>query len=263
LEPEGEGMRRNALAASVLLCGAVISAGCHRSPRTAEEVVDRAIAAHGGAALGNWKTLAIRGRIQMQDGIAYKGAYLLLAETPGKLRVEHDATKDRGRLFYEYFMNGEACWSRANLVVGAGNRKQVERWYLQTFGVSQARRAGVSGLALRPDSLVQWQEPATGGKGWREVDPRPVHVVSFVRQGETFELSVDKETYYLLQETWPGGRRVYRDFKTFGNVVFPTRIIEIAKGRQGDVVTPITFESVTWNEPIEGWLFTEDRPAGR
>ena len=35
----------------------------------------------------------------MQDGIAYTGAYTLMAKAPDRLRVEHDATADRGRAF--------------------------------------------------------------------------------------------------------------------------------------------------------------------
>jgi hypothetical protein len=246
-----------------VLVGAALLGACHRAPNTADEVLDRSIAAHGGAALTRWKTLTIRGRIRMQDGIAYQAAYLLLAKTPDKLRVEHDMTKDRGRLFYEYFMNGAAAWSRANLVVGTVSAKQVQRWYVQAMGVAQARTAGASGLSLKPDALVEWPEPAAAPGASRGVDARPAYVLSYRRDGEVFELYVDKDTYYLLQETWPGGRRVYKDFKRFGNVVFPTRVLEITKGRQGEVVTPITFESVSYDEPIEEWLFTEDMPAAR
>ena len=155
-------------------------------------------------------------------------------------------------------MNGAASWSRSNLVVGSANRKQLQRWFLQTLGPAQARRAGVTGLALKADATVDWQEPTADG--WRTTDRRAAHVVAYTRDAETYELFVDKETFLVIQETWPGGRRVYRDFKAFGAVTWPTRILEITKGRQGEVVTPITFEAVTYNKPIEAWLFTEDKP---
>lgn len=256
--------RRLPIPALLVVIGALVSGlqACHRAPRTALDVLDRSVAAHGGEALVNWRTLTIRGRIDMQDGITYHAAYLLLAAAPGKLRVEHDLTKDRGRLFYEYFMNGGATWSRANLVVGTANARQLRRWFEQCFGVAQARRAsGPGGLTLGADAVVEWRERQPGSSTWRPTDPRPVYVLSYTRDGEKIELFVDKETYYLLQETWPGGRRLYRDFKRFGKVVLPARVLEITKGRQGEVVTPISYESVAYDEPIEDWLFREDMPA--
>jgi len=187
---------------AALLALLLLVPACSRAPKTAGEVLDRSIAAHGGAALTNWKTLAIRGRIRMQDGIVYNAGYLLLARAPDKLRVEHDMTKDRGRLFYEYFMNGGTAWSRANLVVGTANPRQLQRWFLQTLGPAQARRGMVSGLALKPDAAVQWQEEEGATRRW--VDLRPAYVVSYTRDGETCEVYVDKETFYVLQDTWPG-----------------------------------------------------------
>jgi hypothetical protein len=244
------------VAAALLLFGA-----CTRAPRTADEVVERSIAAHGGAALTGWKTLTMRGRIRMQDGITYNAGYLLLARAPDKLRVEHDMTRDRGRLFYEYFMNGPTTWSRANLVVGSGNPKQLQRWLLQPLGPAQLRRGAVSGLALKPDAVAGWQEP--DGRTWRATDPRPAYIVSYVRDGEPCQVAIDKQTHYLLAEDWPGGRRLYRGFKQFGAVTIATRIVEITKGRQADTVTSVTLESVVQDEPIEDWLFTEDMPKGK
>jgi hypothetical protein len=243
------------LAIALLACGA-----CHPTPKTADQVLDRAIAAHGGAALTTWKTLSVRGRIRMQDGIAYKAGYLLLARWPDKLRVEHDATKDRGRRFDEYFLDGTVAWSRANLVVGTANAKQLRRWFLQALGPAQGRHGTLTGLTLRPDAVVPWLEE--DGDGWRETDPRPADVIAFSRDGEAYELYFDKKTFQLLQESWPGGRRLYRDFRRFGAVTWPTRVLEITRGRQSDVVTPITFESVTYDGALEDWLFTEDRPRG-
>jgi hypothetical protein len=244
------------LAAALLLLGA-----CSRAPKTADEVVERSIAAHGGPALTEWRTLTMRGRIRMQDGITYNAGYLLLARAPDKLRVEHDMTRDRGRLFYEYFMNGRATWSRANLVTGSGNPKQLQRWLLQSLGPAQLRRGAVSGLTLKPDGVAEWREP--DGKAWRATDPRPAYLVSYARDGEPCQVAVDKETHYLLAEDWPGGRRLYRGFRRFGAVTVATRIVEITKGRQADTVTAITLESVVHNEPIEDWLFTEDMPKGK
>ncbi len=40
----------------------------------------------------------------------------------------------------------------------------------------------------------------------------------------------------------------------------PTRILEIAKTRQGESRTPFTWTDVKRNVPIEDWRFTEDMP---
>ena len=64
----------------------------------------------------------------MQDGIAYNGVYTLLAKAPDRIRVEHDATADRGRAFYEYFLNGGVAWSRRNLIPGALDADRIRRW---------------------------------------------------------------------------------------------------------------------------------------
>jgi hypothetical protein len=249
------------VALHVLVSSLLAMSACARPPRTADQVLDRSIAAHGGPALTDWQTLTIRGRIQMQDGITYNAGYLLLARAPDKLRVEHDMTKDRGRRFDEYFMNGAAVWSRANLVVGAASQKQLQRWFLQALGPAQARRGAVGGLTLKPDALAEWQEPAEDGA--QSTDRRPSYVIAYTRSGDVCELYIDKETFYLLEETWPGGRRLYRGFKPFGVVTFPTRILEITRGREGDVVTPITLESVVRNAPVEDWLFSEDMPRDK
>jgi hypothetical protein len=248
----------------VLLILALAVAACDHAPRTAQEVVDRSIQAHGGAGLSTWRTLSIRGHVEMQDGIRYKAAYLLLAQSPGKLRVEQDMTADRGRLFYEHFMNGPNIWSRSNLVVGSGNAKQVRRWYRQASGIAQVTAGeasrGPAKLVLKPEAVVEWKERA-GPTAWRTTESRPAYVVSYTVDGEAIDLYVDKQSFFLVQESWPGGRRLYKDFKRFGTVLYPTRVLEIVTGRQGEVLTPYTFESVAFDQPIEDWLFSEDMPV--
>jgi hypothetical protein len=64
-------------------------------------VLARSVAAHGGDRLSSWRTLAITGTMEMEDGITYKAAYHVLAKAPDKLRVEQDMTVDLGgRLSY-------------------------------------------------------------------------------------------------------------------------------------------------------------------
>jgi hypothetical protein len=83
-----------------------------------------------------------------------------------------------------------------------------------------------------------------------------------VKTGDTTaELCVDKKTYYLVQEGSGNARRLYRNFRDFDGTVWPTDILEISKGHQGESTTLFQFRSVQHDPPIEDWMFTEDMPA--
>ena len=127
---------------------------------TAAEIVARSVAAHGGDALTSWQTLKITGTVVMQDGIAYTGAYTLLAKAPDRLRVEHDATADRGRAFYDYLLNGGVAWSRRNLIPGALEVDRIRRWMDQCYGIAFYARPGVT-LELMPEGSIDWPPPAS------------------------------------------------------------------------------------------------------
>ena len=255
-------MRTNWLAVAMVVAGVAAGvAGCNRAPKTAEDVLARSLRAHGGESLGAWKTLTVRGRVEMQDGIKYNAAFLLQAKAPGRVRVEQDMTADRGRIFNDLFLNDGQAWSRRNLVVNPrGNLKQMQRWLRHSYGIAYYAKHG-TGATLGPDETVEWNQPGAAGKV--ETVTRPAFAVTTKVDGEMVKLFVDKETFYLIQESWPDGRRVHRDFKTFGAVVFPTRVLDITVGREGrETVLPYTYESVTFDTPIEDWVFAEDRPSG-
>jgi hypothetical protein len=224
---------------------------------TAAEILSRSVQAHGGDALTSWQTLKITGTVVMQDGIAYTGAFTLYAKAPDRLRVEHDATADRGRAFYDYFLNGGVAWSRRNLIPGTLEVDRVQRWMDQCYGIAFYARAGVT-LELQPEGgSIDWPPPATpAGPG----SPRNVWLVAATVGAERRYLSIDQDTNRLLLETTPLGSRCYWDFKTFDGMVMPTRILEITKTRQGETRTPFTWTDVKRNAPIEDWRFTEDMP---
>jgi hypothetical protein len=252
------------LASEKMLIGALlvmVAAACSGRPRTAQQLIARSVQAHGGERLSKWDTLTLKGTVKVDDGISYAAAYLVYAKQPDKLKVEQDLTADRGRLFYEYFLNGRVAWSRRNLLPGVVERKQMQRWLNQCYGVAYYANHGTA-FALQPDSQVQWETPAgdQDPRGSSTVT-RPAYVVAVEAGQEIFELFIDKETFYLLQESTAGGRRVFWDFKTFDGVVWPTKIREVTKSRSGEVVTPYTFDSVKYNAPIEDWIFTEDMPT--
>jgi hypothetical protein len=240
--------------------GAVVALPAAAQP-TATEIVARSVQAHGGDALSSWQTLTITGTVLMQDGIAYNGAYSLYAKKPDRLRVEHDATADRGRAFYEYFLNGGVAWSRRNLVPGALDVDRIQRWLDQCYGIAFYARPGVT-LELKPDADLAWP-PATAATmpAAPPASARRVWVIAATVGTESRELFIDQETFRFLKEVTPQTTRVYWEFKAFDAVVMPTRTLEITKSRQGDVLTPYTWSAVKRNVPIEDWRFTEDKPA--
>ena len=112
------------------------------------------MAAHGGDRLTAWKTITIKGTVVMQDGITYNGAYTLLVKAPDRARVEHDATADRGRAFYEYFLNGGVAWTRRNLIPAAFDAARIQRWLDQCYGIAFYARPGV---ALELKGEAEWR----------------------------------------------------------------------------------------------------------
>jgi hypothetical protein len=239
---------------------------------SAAEIVARALAAHGGDRLTSWKTLTIKGTVLMQDGIAYNGAYTLLAKAPDRLRVEHDATADRGRAFYEYYLNGGVAWTRRNLIPGAFDAARIQRWLDQCYGIAFYARPGVA-LALKGEAEMAWPPeiapasttpagaPAPAASVAALPAPRHVWIVVATVGTDTRELAIDKETSRFLREVAGDTTRVYWDFASFDGALMPTRILEIAQTRQGETRTPFTWKTVVHDAPLEDWRFTEDMPA--
>jgi hypothetical protein len=219
----------------------------------AAEIVARSVRAHGGDALTSWQTLKITGTVVMQDGIAYTGAYTVLAKAPDRLRVEHDATADRGRAFYDYFLNGGVAWSRRNLIPGMLEVDRIRRWMDQCYGIAFYARPDVA-LERLPDAELAWPPEAAAGA------VRKVWVVAATVRDERRELFIDQETSRFLQEATPQSTRIYWDFRAFDGMLVPGRILEIAKTRQGETRTPYTWTDVKRNLPIEDWRFAEDMP---
>jgi hypothetical protein len=232
-----------------------------RAADTAQDILARCVKAHGGAALTTWKTMVVEGVIDMQDGITYHAAYRLWAKKPGKLRVEHDLTADRGRRFDQYFLNDGVAWVRRSLIVGSVDAKRMQRWLDQCEGVA-AYAAHADAFTLQPDANVDWQVPVEPGSTTLKVtESRPAHVLRATIAGAVIELYIDKERNFLLQEVTPDGRRVFSDFKPFAGRTLATKINEFAKSRQGESLTPIVWKSVKYDVPVENWLFEEDKPV--
>jgi hypothetical protein len=108
---------------------------------------------------------------------------------------------------------------------------------------------------------VEWKAKKAGATGYQTVETRPAYRISAVVDGETTELCIDKQSFYLIQEAAAGTRRIYHNFKSVAGVVWPTEVLEIVTGRQAEIITPFTYESIVYNQPIEDWVFSEDMPA--
>jgi hypothetical protein len=229
---------------------------------TAQEIIARSLRAHGGDKLTTWQTFSIKGTLEMQDGITYTAAYLVYAKAPGRLRVEQDMTISRGgRITNEYFLHDGVAWSRRNLIPGKADIKQLQRWMNQCYAIGHYAGHAKS-MTLKPEAPVEWKARSGGpNTPYHVVGTRPAYVVTVEMDEGNVDLFIDKETFYLLQEVTPERRRVFSDFKPFEGTVWPTTILEVTTGRQGEVLTPYTFQEVKYNAPIDDWLFTEDKPA--
>lgn len=245
----------------ILLVMALVAAAVPAAAQpTAAEIVARSVQAHGGDALTSWQTLKITGTVVMQDGIAYTGAYSLLAKAPDRLRVEHDATADRGRAFYEYFLNGTVAWSRRNLIPAAFDADRARRWLDHCYGIAFYAKPGVT-LERLPDAELAWPPQVTGNATSPAAGvARKVWVLAAIVGNERREVFIDQETARFLQEVTPQSTRVYWDFRAFDGMLVPGRILEITKTRQGESRTPFTWLEVRRNVPVEDWRFTEDMP---
>ena len=244
---------------ALLLCLTLLGGFKHEmSPK---DIVSRSVQAHGGDKLTSWKSMTIKGTVDMSDGITFRAAYRVFAKAPGKLRVEKDMTVVRGgRYFYEYFLNNGTAWSRRNLVPERSNLEEMKRWMNQCYGIAHYADKAES-LVRKEDAVVEWREKTDlQSNEYKVVATRPAYVIAALIGRETTDLYIDKESFYFLQEVAGRSKRVFWDFKKFGDVTMPTRLLEIVAGSQREQITPFTYESVKFNIPIEDWLFTEDMP---
>jgi hypothetical protein len=256
--------RRNplALGLAAVALGLVLTGGpaaIGQAPLTANEILARSLAAHGGDRLSSWRTLAIDGTIEMDDGITYRAAYRVRAKQPDKLKVEQDMTVDRGgRYVYEYFLNGDQFWSRRNLIITKVDRRRLDRWMSQCYGIAYYVKQATAS-ALKPEGTSDWLSK-TSGSTYQPAEQRAAYVVSLTTAAGSADLYIDRKTFYLLEERAADLRRVYSAFRDFGGAVHPTRILEVTRGRNGEVFTPITYDAVRYDDPIEDWIFEEDKP---
>jgi hypothetical protein len=250
------------LAALVVAAGLVTRDVTARTPQStpaAAQILAGSVAAHGGDKLVRWQTVTIKGTVRMEDGISHTAAFTLRAQAPGRIRVDQDMTADRGRLFYEYFLHDGVAWSRRNLVVAAYDVARMQRWMDHCSGIAfYANQPGSP--EQKPDADVTWTPAVAAGSTPAPVTRR-AWVIAVTVNGQPRELYIDKETSHFLKETTPSGSRTYSDFRTFGGVVWPTRILETTRTRQSETQTPFVYASVTYNTPIDAWVFTEDKPA--
>jgi hypothetical protein len=260
-----------------MILSLLLAVGCSQAtPQTAEELLQRSLAAHGGDALTNWKTMKIKGTVAMNDGLYYDAAYLLFAEKPGKLRFEQDMTADKGRLFYEYFLNDGVAWSRENLTPARGNLEQMQRVLNLCDGIAYYANNS-SEMTLKDEGVVELSDlPEGRGEKPKVVGTIPAYVAEVTVGENKIELYFDKETYHLIQEKYEEETqarnatvvvtttRVYSDFKKFGDVMIATNVQETVARPRGERMfyqfLPYTYETVEFDSSIEQWLFEEDMP---
>jgi outer membrane lipoprotein-sorting protein len=222
--------------------------GCSQKPLSADEIMARAVEAHGGEALTKWQTMVVKGEVhQMDGGRWYRGEYILYAQKPDKLRVERDLTKfERGRFFFSDILNGDKGWMLRNLMpvyrdgLAEQNRARLDRC------------DGIAYYANQADSLSLAGEETVEGK--------PTYVLAAVFGDRTVKLDIDKETFYLVQESDDDLTVTYSEFKEFGDSVRASEIREVTSGERS-VEIRYTYQTIDFDVPIDSMLFEEDMPT--
>lgn len=232
--------------AILLLIGCMLISGCGKTPQNAAELVSFSLEAHGGEALKSWKTMKADGIVKTMDtNIWFDAAYSLLAEKPGKLRVEEDLTADNGRLFSTYFLNNGTGWMQRNLIPRSNPNytKSHTRIYNQLSGI--AYYADHAFFTTKEDG---------------DVDGKSAFVLEAVVDADTTMLFFDKKNFRLVQEKFGNKTRTHKEFKNFGGVVLPVVTHELTVRGERKSEKTFTISSVEFDVGIDPELFTEDMP---
>jgi hypothetical protein len=130
----------------------------------------------------------------------------------------------------------------------------------QCYGI--AHYAGKADTLVRKeDAVVEWKEKKDlQSNVYQVVASRPAFVIAATIGKETADLCIDRENFQFLQESFGRTRRIFWNFRKFGEVTMPTQVLEIVTTSRGEQVTPYAYESVKFDAPVEDWLFTEDMP---
>jgi outer membrane lipoprotein-sorting protein len=231
---------------AVAACLLVI-VGCS-SPETADEIVAESVRAHGGDALANWSTMAVRGEVYQKDGrVWYRGEYIIYAQKPDKIRMETDLTKfERGRFFYSEILNGEKGWMVRNLL------PSYREGLAERYRAKLNRCDGIAFYTANADSFTLLQEDV--------VEDRAAFVIEAKLGEKTAKLYIDKENFLLLKEEYDNVTLIYSDFKELGGAVRASQIREITTGRRTVEIT-YTYNTVDIDVEIDPALFEEEMPA--
>jgi len=241
----------------------IISTGHVQQRLTADEIVGKSLKAHGGEALSGWETMVCKGDVSMfYYGSYFRGEFKSFAQKPDKIRVERNMTKFQPGMpwDYTYIYNGEAGWTFINLVpqynpvIGLINKRYIE----PCFGISYYKNNSDK-LILKPEGTAVYVLDGDTVK-------TPAHIVSAVIESDTTKLYFDKNNFHLIQEdyriTYAPGRsfplkRVYKDFKKFGDVIFAALRIEYSPGQSSSRGVKFVTKSIDCNVKFDPALFDE------
>jgi len=213
-----------------------------------KEIISRSVEKHGGETLCDWETMVINGEVFQEDvGKVYRGEYILYVQKPDKLREERDLTKfEHGRLFYSYIYNAGQGWVLTNLI------PRYSKQYGKTFKRWLDRCDGITYYANEADTLIKKQEEKVNGKN--------TYVISAVIESDTTTLYIDKKDFYLIQDVYKNVKRLYSNFKEFGNTVYATDITEIQTFGERTSEVRFKYNTIEFDVPIDQSLFEEDMP---
>ena len=221
----------------------LITASLCIAQEDAKEIIQKCYNAHGGKAMTEWNSMVIKGEVLYTDIGKVRGAYVLYAQKPDKIRWEIDLTKlMRGRMFMMYFYNDGQGWMIRNL------RRQSSPAMARMYKAKLEKLDGISYYLDKKAELI------------KKEDTENAFIIQAVMGKDTTELHIDKNNFYLVKEKRGSLTLDFSEFKKFGDKVIAMKVDEKRQTAYGLMENNYTYKTIEFNVPIESVLFEFDRP---
>ncbi|MFC1725368.1 hypothetical protein ACFL4T_07050 [candidate division KSB1 bacterium] len=255
---------------SIFLFGILFIIACSQNKTvvktalSADEIIERSYQAHGGDALTKWKTLQVKGEVYMFTGgeKPSRGEYLSYVQKPDKFRRDRNLTKYEPNPWdYTDIYNSGQGWTTINLipnhhpVFGMIIKRMLDSWN------------GAANYRTNADSLILQQESTASYVLDGDSVSVPAYVIKAKIKNEETVLYFDKNSFYLIQEEFKvysyQFKKVYLDFRKYGDVVFAGKRIEFSPGQASSRGIRYLNDEIIFDAPIDESKFNEFKPENR
>lgn len=214
------------------------------APLTARQVVEKSLAARGGAAeFASVHSLSFRGHLDLgAQGSAPLAVWMTVQ--PPRIRVE--LTLPQGKMVQGY--DGRTAWMQppgqttAQVLTGA-----------MAKSLQDQATGGVDLMAVADT------HPQLVGTG--RLEGHDYYEIRFtLPSGDSFAQYVDAHTWLAFHEEYPGGVEAISDYQRTGKLLLPMRYVSGPAGQPG---TPLVREQITLNPAIADSMFRNPATGGR